>query len=231
MTYALMQNKAGPLGRPDGGELRGRRRRRQMDRGARLLPAAARPAGRQRLADHRRDLHPDAQEADQRRRPAHDVLAFFDWAYKNGDRGRGQLDYVPLPAAVKALIRKSWAHDRRARTASRSTTRRNAVRARSESRRRRAVDDGLSALASAPRATCRPAETAHAPTAAIDRPAPPRHGPRARRFEPLFECAVLRRRDRSAGGAGRHPGLAADRRLAGLRKFGFGFFTTRPGIR
>jgi phosphate transport system substrate-binding protein len=39
---------------------------------------------------------------------AHDVLAFFDWAYKNGDPEAAGLDYVPLPAAVKALIRKSW---------------------------------------------------------------------------------------------------------------------------
>ncbi len=39
---------------------------------------------------------------------AHDVLAFFDWAYKNGDPLAEGLDYVPLPDSVKALIRKSW---------------------------------------------------------------------------------------------------------------------------
>ncbi len=39
---------------------------------------------------------------------AHDVLAFFDWAYKNGNPAAEQLDYVPLPDGVKALIRKSW---------------------------------------------------------------------------------------------------------------------------
>jgi phosphate transport system substrate-binding protein len=37
-----------------------------------------------------------------------DVLKFFDWAYKNGDASAAQLDYVPLPAAVKTLIRKQW---------------------------------------------------------------------------------------------------------------------------
>ena len=38
----------------------------------------------------------------------HDVLAFFDWAYKNGNGAAAALDYVPLPDAVKALVRKSW---------------------------------------------------------------------------------------------------------------------------
>jgi len=36
------------------------------------------------------------------------VLKFFDWAYKTGDAAAGSLDYVPLPAAVKTLIRKQW---------------------------------------------------------------------------------------------------------------------------
>ena len=38
----------------------------------------------------------------------HDVLAFFDWAYKNGNPAAQSLDYVPLPDTVKGLIRKSW---------------------------------------------------------------------------------------------------------------------------
>jgi phosphate transport system substrate-binding protein len=37
------------------------------------------------------------------------VIGFFDWAYKNGDAAATQLDYVPLPAAVKDLVRKQWA--------------------------------------------------------------------------------------------------------------------------
>ncbi|MGA2951932.1 MAG: phosphate ABC transporter substrate-binding protein PstS [Caulobacteraceae bacterium] len=39
----------------------------------------------------------------------HDVLAFFDWAYTNGNPAAESLDYVPLPDGVKALVRKSWA--------------------------------------------------------------------------------------------------------------------------
>jgi phosphate transport system substrate-binding protein len=37
-----------------------------------------------------------------------EVLAFFDWAYKNGDGAAAQLDYVPMPAAVKTMVRKTW---------------------------------------------------------------------------------------------------------------------------
>ncbi len=37
------------------------------------------------------------------------VLKFFDWAYKGGDKTADDLDYVPMPATVKAVIEKSWA--------------------------------------------------------------------------------------------------------------------------
>jgi len=36
-------------------------------------------------------------------------LKFFDWAYVNGDKMADDLDYVPLPASVKDLIRSQWA--------------------------------------------------------------------------------------------------------------------------
>jgi phosphate transport system substrate-binding protein len=36
-------------------------------------------------------------------------LKFFDWAYANGDKMADELEYVPLPVAVKELARKSWA--------------------------------------------------------------------------------------------------------------------------
>jgi phosphate transport system substrate-binding protein len=36
------------------------------------------------------------------------VLKFFEWAYKNGDKTADDLDYVPMPAAVKAQIQKAW---------------------------------------------------------------------------------------------------------------------------
>ena len=36
------------------------------------------------------------------------VLKFFDWAYKSGDKTADELDYVPMPDAVKATIAKAW---------------------------------------------------------------------------------------------------------------------------
>ena len=36
------------------------------------------------------------------------ALKFFDWAFANGDKAADDLDYVPLPDAVKALVRKQW---------------------------------------------------------------------------------------------------------------------------
>jgi phosphate transport system substrate-binding protein len=37
------------------------------------------------------------------------ALKFFDWAYQSGDAAADDLDYVPLPAQVKDLVRKQWA--------------------------------------------------------------------------------------------------------------------------
>lgn len=35
-------------------------------------------------------------------------LKFFEWAYKQGDKTAGDLDYVPMPESVKQIIYKSW---------------------------------------------------------------------------------------------------------------------------
>lgn len=37
------------------------------------------------------------------------ALKFFDWAYSSGDKMAADLEYVPLPESVKALVRKQWA--------------------------------------------------------------------------------------------------------------------------
>ena len=35
-------------------------------------------------------------------------LKFFEWAYKTGDKTADDLDYVPMPAGVKAIVEKAW---------------------------------------------------------------------------------------------------------------------------
>jgi len=39
---------------------------------------------------------------------AGEALKFFDWAYRNGGKAAEELDYVPMPASVVSLIRKTW---------------------------------------------------------------------------------------------------------------------------
>ncbi len=39
---------------------------------------------------------------------AAEALKFFDWAYKNGGKMAEELDYVPMPASVVSLIKKTW---------------------------------------------------------------------------------------------------------------------------
>jgi phosphate transport system substrate-binding protein len=50
------------------------------------------------------------QKAQDKPAQATTVLKFFDWALANGDKMSTELEYVPLPDAVKALVRKEWAN-------------------------------------------------------------------------------------------------------------------------
>jgi phosphate transport system substrate-binding protein len=40
---------------------------------------------------------------------ASNALKFFNWAYSSGDKMAADLDYVPMPDEVKALVQKLWA--------------------------------------------------------------------------------------------------------------------------
>ena len=40
-----------------------------------------------------------------------EAIKFFDWAFAKGDRMAEELDYIPMPESVTALIRKTWASD------------------------------------------------------------------------------------------------------------------------
>ena len=40
-----------------------------------------------------------------------EAIKFFDWAFANGGKAATELDYIPMPEAVVALIKKTWASD------------------------------------------------------------------------------------------------------------------------
>ncbi|MES2613372.1 MAG: phosphate ABC transporter substrate-binding protein PstS [Pseudomonadota bacterium] len=48
------------------------------------------------------------QKAQDKPAQATTALKFFDWVYTQGDKTAADLDYVPMPDSVKAIILKSW---------------------------------------------------------------------------------------------------------------------------
>ena len=42
---------------------------------------------------------------------AAEALKFFAWAFEKGDKMAEELDYVPMPDAVVALVKATWAKD------------------------------------------------------------------------------------------------------------------------
>ena len=40
-----------------------------------------------------------------------EAIKFFDWAFEKGDKMAEELDFIPMPKSVVALIRKTWAND------------------------------------------------------------------------------------------------------------------------
>ena len=107
MTYAMMQNKAGKWVAPTAPNFAAAASYAKwpaapgfylllLDQpGATSWPIT----GATFILMHKKQTNPQA---------GHDVLAFYDWAYKNGDPAAAALDYVSLPVPVKNLVRKSW---------------------------------------------------------------------------------------------------------------------------
>jgi phosphate transport system substrate-binding protein len=42
---------------------------------------------------------------------AKEALKFFDWAFTKGGKMAEELDYIPMPEKVVALIKKEWSSD------------------------------------------------------------------------------------------------------------------------
>jgi phosphate transport system substrate-binding protein len=107
LTYALMQNKAGKFVSPTAANFAAAAAGADWKKapGFYLLlldqpGASSWPiTGATFILMHKQQAKPAAGA---------EVLKFFDWAYRNGDGSAQSLDYVPLPASVKGLIRKAW---------------------------------------------------------------------------------------------------------------------------
>lgn len=107
LTYTLLQNKAGKFVAPTGDNFAAAAAgaKWQSAPGFYLLLLDQAAANAWPITGATFILmHQKQASADEGR----EVLKFFDWAYRNGDASADKLDYVPLPANVKDLIRKSW---------------------------------------------------------------------------------------------------------------------------
>ncbi|MDB5829889.1 MAG: Phosphate-binding protein PstS, partial [Variovorax sp.] len=105
MTYAQLQNAAGSFVAPDDSAFKAAAA--GADWSKTFYQVLTNPAGK--------DSWPITgatfilmQKVQDKPAQAAAALKFFDWAYKNGDKTADDLDYVPMPAAVKTQIVKSW---------------------------------------------------------------------------------------------------------------------------
>ena len=105
MTYAQMQNAAGSFVSPDDDAFK-----------AAAAGADWSKTFYQVLTDQQgKDAWPITgatfilmHKAQEKPAQATTTLKFFDWAYKNGDKTAGDLDYVPMPDKVKGAIATAW---------------------------------------------------------------------------------------------------------------------------
>ena len=177
---------------------------------------ADRPAGQGQLADHRRLVHPDAQEAGRSPRTRKEVLKFFDWSFKNGDKMADELDYVPMPDPVVKLIQAdvevaAQGRVRQGRSTERASSRRDcAARAlvAATFQCRQASPESPSPSASAILRRIRDDATPHAARAAQS----------ARWMDAVFRAAHAVLRVPRLQPARGDPGLAADRQPAVARE-------------
>ncbi len=105
MTYALMQNSAGQFVSPDDSAFKAAAANAEWSKtfyqiltnqpGAQSWPIT----GATFILMHKKQDKPEQATAS---------LKFFEWAYKNGDKTADDLDYVPMPPAVKQQIERLW---------------------------------------------------------------------------------------------------------------------------
>jgi phosphate transport system substrate-binding protein len=105
MTYALLQNASGKFPQPDDEAFKAAAAGAQWDKSFYQIltnqngDGAWPITGATFILMHKKQDKPAV---------AASALKFFSWAYKEGDKTSSDLDYVPMPAAVKGVIEKSW---------------------------------------------------------------------------------------------------------------------------
>jgi phosphate transport system substrate-binding protein len=105
MTYTLLKNKDGNFATPDDANFKAAAA--SADWSKTFYQVLTEQAGK--------DAWPLTgatfimmQKAQDKPVNAANSLKFFEWAYLNGDKMAADLEYVSLPDAVKALVRKHW---------------------------------------------------------------------------------------------------------------------------
>jgi phosphate transport system substrate-binding protein len=107
MTYALMKNKDGAFVAPTAEAFKAAAAGADWSKSFYQLITDQPGKGTWPISTATFILMHDVQD-----KPANatQVFKFFDWAYKSGDKAAMDLDYVPLPDSVIAVIEKSWAN-------------------------------------------------------------------------------------------------------------------------
>jgi phosphate transport system substrate-binding protein len=108
MSYALMQNKEGSFVAPDDAAFKAAAAGADWSRSFYQILTDQPGKGSWPITGATFILMYKAQD-----KPvsATNTLKFFDWAYNTGDKMAADLEYVPLPDSVKALVRKLWASE------------------------------------------------------------------------------------------------------------------------
>ena len=107
MTYALLQNREGNFVKPESRNFQAAAAGADWQNAPGFYMILTDEAGNESwpitgatfILMHKTQKNPEV---------ARQVLAFFNWAYENGDQMAEQLDYIPMPDAVVKLIRQQW---------------------------------------------------------------------------------------------------------------------------
>jgi len=105
MTYAIVQNAAGKFVQPESSAFKAAASNATWDKTFYQILTNQPGDASWPLTNATYILMYKAQD-----KPAQatQVLKFFDWAYKNGDKTADDLDYVPMPTNVKTAIETLW---------------------------------------------------------------------------------------------------------------------------